>query len=127
MIKEPKSQGTMIAEEMTSDPSFAKEWDDTAFARLVAAKLINHRAEKKLSQRALAELLGVKQPFVARLESGETNPEVETLVKVSRVLGIEFVIDIAPVKRAPKLVTKKAQEQQVKKVRDGVAVVFAAV
>jgi ribosome-binding protein aMBF1 (putative translation factor) len=126
MAKQAKTQGTLVAEEMNRDPQFREEWEATAVARLVAAKIINYRAENKLSQRALAEKLGVKQPFVARLEAGETNPEVETLIKLSRVLRIEFVIDISPEKRAPKLVTKRARDQQVAQVRDGVSVVFAA-
>lgn len=121
-----KTHGTPIAEEMNRDPEFRADWERTAFARVVAAQLIKYRAEHELSQRALAERLGVKQPYVARLEGGETNPEVETLINISRVLGIEFMIDITPAKRAPKLVTKRVREQHVAQERDGVSVVFAA-
>src|SRR5918911_4907480 len=91
-----KSHEELLAEEMARDPDFREEWEQTALARLVAVQLIKYRAANKLSQRALAERLGKKQPYVARLESGETNPDLETLVNISRALGIEFVIDIAP-------------------------------
>jgi transcriptional regulator with XRE-family HTH domain len=59
-----------------------------------------------LSQRALAKLLGVSQPRVVELESGEKNPQIETLVKIAAATGLEFAIDIAPAGQEPKLVGK---------------------
>lgn len=80
----------------------------------------------KLSQRALAERLGKKQPYVARLEAGDTNPDLETLVNISRALGIEFVIDIAPAAKTPTLVTEKVAAEHATTRRNGVSVVVAA-
>jgi ribosome-binding protein aMBF1 (putative translation factor) len=121
-----KSFEAVIAEEMARDPEFREEWERTALARLVAAQLIKYRATNKLSQRALAERLGKKQPYVARLESGETNPDLETLVNISRALGIEFVIDIAPAAKTPTLVTKEVASEHATTRRNGVSVVVAA-
>jgi transcriptional regulator with XRE-family HTH domain len=73
---------------------------------MVAVQLIGYRADHGLSQRELAERLGVSQPRVVELESGEKNPQVETLVKIAAATGLEFAIDIAPVGREPKLVGK---------------------
>jgi ribosome-binding protein aMBF1 (putative translation factor) len=126
LMRETKTHGELIAEEMNRDPSFREEWERTEFARVVAAQLIDYRSRSGLSQRALGELLEMKQPMVARLESGESNPEIETLVNISRRLGIEFMIDIAPAARAPRLVSKTVVAQHVKQDRDGVSVVFAA-
>jgi transcriptional regulator with XRE-family HTH domain len=120
-----KSHEALLAEEMARDPEFREHWEQTALARLVAAQLIKYRATNKLSQRALAEKLGKKQPYVARLEAGETNPDLETLVNISRALGIEFVIDIAPVATPPKLVTKEVAAEHATR-RSGVSVVVAA-
>jgi ribosome-binding protein aMBF1 (putative translation factor) len=121
-----KSHDTLIAEEMSRDPEFREEWEQTALARLVAVQLIRYRVTNKLSQRALAEKLGKKQPFVARLEAGETNPDLETLVNISRALGIEFVIDIAPAAKTPTLVTKEVAAEHATTRRNGVSVVVAA-
>ena len=63
-----------------------------------------------LSQRALAQKLGVSQPRVVKLESGEHNPEVDTIINAVRRLGIEFVLDVAPASRKPALVTARAQK-----------------
>jgi transcriptional regulator with XRE-family HTH domain len=73
---------------------------------MVAACLVGYRSDNGLSQRALAERLGVSQPRVVELESGEKNPQVETLVKIAAATGLEFAIDITPVGQAPKLVGK---------------------
>lgn len=45
-------------------------------ARELVATLLRYRAEHKLSQKALAKKLGLSQPSVVKLESGEHNPEV---------------------------------------------------
>lgn|SRR3954447_21208682 len=125
MARSMKSHGTIVAEEINRDPEFRAEWERTALARLVAAELVGYRADHELSQRALAERLGCTQPYVAKLESGETNPNMETLVNLSRALGVEFVIDIAPVKQTRRLVTKAVAEK-VAQEQDGVSVVLAA-
>jgi transcriptional regulator with XRE-family HTH domain len=125
MARSMKSHGTIAAEEINRDPEFRAEWERKALARLVAAELVGYRADHELSQRALAERLGCTQPYVAKLESGETNPNMETLVNLSRALGVEFVIDIAPVKQTRRLVTKAVAEK-VAQEQDGVSVVLAA-
>jgi ribosome-binding protein aMBF1 (putative translation factor) len=129
MTDQPKtvSHEALIAEEMARDAEFREKWEQTELARLVAAQLIKYRAANKLSQRALAEKLGKKQPYVARLEAGETNPDLETLVNISRALGIEFVIDIAPAAKTPELVTREVAAEHATTRRSGVSVVVAAI
>jgi transcriptional regulator with XRE-family HTH domain len=38
----------------------------------------------------------MKQPAVARLESGEHNPSLETLARLANALGFEFRIAVTP-------------------------------
>jgi transcriptional regulator with XRE-family HTH domain len=45
------------------------------------------RRRAKLSQRALAELSGVPQPAIARIESGRVSPRVRTLDGLLRLCG----------------------------------------
>jgi transcriptional regulator with XRE-family HTH domain len=92
-----------------ADPAFRAEWERTALARAVATQVVGYRGQSGLTQKGLAELLGMKQPQVARLESGEHNPSIETLARLAAVLGVEINIDIRPRGRRPKLVTKRAQ------------------
>ena len=60
-------------------------------------KMIEAREEKGLSQRALAEISGIKQPAIARLESMKTTPQIDTLFKVLHPLG--YTIEIVPLQQ----------------------------
>lgn len=60
-------------------------------------KMIEAREEKGLSQRELAELSGVKQPAIARLESMKTMPQIDTLLKLLIPLG--YTLSITPISK----------------------------
>jgi predicted transcriptional regulator len=49
--------------------------------------LVEARQEKGISQRQLEEMSGVKQPQIARMERGDANPQLDTLLKVLAPLG----------------------------------------
>jgi transcriptional regulator with XRE-family HTH domain len=85
-----------ILEEELRDPEFRAEWERLAPARAVANRLILYRAEHGLTQTALARLLGMSQPAIARLEIGEHIPTLPTLLKLSDVLGLEILIAMTP-------------------------------
>src|SRR3954454_4518501 len=111
MATSGKTFDALVAEEQLADPSFRAEWQRLAPAREVAGKLLRYSAQNKRSHRALAKKLGVSQPRVVKLESGEHNPEVDTIINAVRRLGIEFVLDVAPAGRRPALVTARAQKR----------------
>ncbi|GAC1403302.1 MAG: hypothetical protein NVSMB52_17310 [Chloroflexota bacterium] len=94
-LSEMKSADEILAEQL-KDSSFQEEWNRTSLARAVATRVVAYRAQKGLSQAALARTLGVSQPLVARLETGEHEPTLTTLSRLSRHLGLEFHIDITP-------------------------------
>lgn len=50
-------------------------------------ELIKARKEKGISQKQLEKLSGVKQPIIARMEKGNTSPQISTLLKVLAPLG----------------------------------------
>ncbi len=55
--------------------------------------LIALREKRGLSQRALADLVGVKQPVIARIESGKArNLELKTVVRIATALGARVKI-----------------------------------
>jgi len=64
------------------------------FEIAIIGKMIEAREEKGLSQRELAEISGVKQPAIARLESLKTTPQIDTLFKVLYPLG--YTMEIVP-------------------------------
>ena len=60
--------------------------------------MIEAREAKGLSQRELAELSGVKQPAIARMESMKSTPQIDTLIKVLIPLG--YTLEIVPLKQS---------------------------
>ncbi len=110
-LSEIRTNDELIAEQLRTDPEFRAEWERTAVARAVALAIVRYRAEHDLSQRELAERLGMKQPQVARLELGEVNPSIDTLLRVASKLGIEFTIDVRPAGSAARNMTKRAQTE----------------
>ena len=65
------------------------------FEVALIGKVIEAREQKGLSQRELADLCGVKQPAIARLESMKTTPQIDTLFKILGPLG--YTISIVPI------------------------------
>lgn len=55
-------------------------------------ELIKARQEQGLSQKKLEELSGVRQPIIARMEKGNTSPQLDTVLKVLAPLGKTLAI-----------------------------------
>lgn len=60
--------------------------------------LVEARKERGLSQRELEAISGVKQPQIARMESGDTNPQLDTVLKVLAAMGKTLAIVPLPAK-----------------------------
>ena len=65
-----------------------------ALASIVSA-IIDKRNEMGLSQRDLADLCGIPQSSVARIETFKTTPNVETLIKLLQPLGLKLTVSVA--------------------------------
>src|SRR5690242_4756549 len=76
-----------LEQELLKKPAVKAEYDALESEYQLARQLIKFRLDKKLTQAELAEKAGLKQEYVARLESGTANPTVASLNKVAGVLG----------------------------------------
>ena len=65
----------------------------------ISIALFDYRLKYELSQKKLAEKLGVTQPMVAKLESGGYNYTVEQLLKLANKLNFNFCIDFDEIKQ----------------------------
>lgn len=76
------------------DDEFKKAYDDSRFIFELKKKLIKARIEAKLSQKDLADSIGVKQSVVARFENLNTDFKISTLRNYIKACGrnIEFEI-----------------------------------
>lgn len=88
---------------LVTDPEFRLLHEQARLADEVAVAVFTYRHDHGLSQRALADMLSMRQPQVARIESGEVNPTMETLTRLSKVLGLRIRIDISPDDPSPEL------------------------
>ena len=67
----------------------------------IIGELIKARQEKGISQKKLEELSGVKQPVIARMEKGNTSPQLDTILKVLAPLG--KTLAVVPLEMAGKI------------------------
>ena len=54
-------------------------------------EIIRARHEKGITQKQLEALSGVKQPVIARMESGESDPRIGTVMKVLAAIGMMLI------------------------------------
>ena len=59
-------------------------------------EILKARKEKRISQKELERLSGVRQPIIARMERGLTSPQLDTVLKVLAPLG--KTLAIVPIK-----------------------------
>ena len=65
----------------------------------LAEHLVEYREKKDMTQKQLADRLGVKQQVVAKIENG-SNITLETLIKFLNVLGIVLKVEAVRRKRS---------------------------
>ena len=58
----------------------------------IAALLKEARIKKKLSQRALSLKTGVPQGHISKIENGEIDLQLSSLIEISRALDLELML-----------------------------------
>jgi len=81
-----------MAERLSGEDASEKEKLYDVYYKISTA-LFDYRIKYNLSQKKLAEKLGVTQPMVAKLESGNYNYTIEQLWKIAAKLNFMFRID----------------------------------
>ena len=79
--------------EQLKDPEFYKEYKALEPEYEIIKNIIRARSELKLTQKELADRIGVKQNNISRLERGNYNPSLSFLKKVAKGLDKELHID----------------------------------
>lgn len=63
----------------------------------IMMELVKTRREQGISQRKLGKMTGVTRSVIARLETGQTSPTLETMMKILVPLGKTLVMaDLTP-------------------------------
>ena len=74
------------------DPQNSKIMSEIEEQAIIISSIIEQRNALGLSQRDLAELCGMPQSSIARIESFKTTPNLATLLKMLRPLGLKLTI-----------------------------------
>ena len=92
-MKEINTFADYMADESRVTPEERRKID---FEVELIGKMIEAREKKGYSQRELAELSGVKQPAIARMENLKSTQQIDTLLKILAQLG--YTLSITPIK-----------------------------
>ncbi|MDR0947995.1 MAG: helix-turn-helix transcriptional regulator [Lachnospiraceae bacterium] len=68
------------------------EKDEIQFKIDLVGKILDARKQKGISQKKLAEMSGLKQPAIAKLEGMQATPQMDTLFRVLKPLGYTLAI-----------------------------------
>ncbi len=85
---------THLRELLERDGRFRQVWEANRAKRELGMLVLDFRLERGLSQRELASRVGTSQNRIYLIENGEANPTLETLQRLSEVLG--FALEIRP-------------------------------
>ena len=78
--------------EKIKDPDFLAAAEELEFGYQVARL----RMVKCLTQAQLAEMVGTRQPSIARLENGTSTPSLSFLTKIAEALGVMIEFKLIP-------------------------------
>ena len=85
--------------EQLKDPEFKEEWDALEPEFQVIRAILNARHEKNITQKELAELTGIAQADISRMENGNANPSLQTLKRLAAGLGMAVKVDFVPLSK----------------------------
>ena len=83
-------------EDFEKDIYTADEIRESDLRVSLISEFIRARDELGISQKKLEELSGVKQPIIARMKKGYSNPQIETVLKLLAPMG--KTLAIVPIK-----------------------------
>ncbi len=79
-----------------SDPAIKKEYEALAEEFQIAQLIIDMRKAAKLTQQELADRAGIKQPQLARIETGGQLPRLDTLASLAKEAGYTVEVHLIP-------------------------------
>ncbi|MBQ7759949.1 MAG: helix-turn-helix transcriptional regulator [Phascolarctobacterium sp.] len=82
--------------EQLKDPEFKKEYEALEPEFQIIRAMLEARDKLNLTQKDLAELSGITQADISRLENGNANPSIRTLKKLALAMNMTLDIKFVP-------------------------------
>ena len=83
--------------ERMKDPAFLAEWNAQEPERQIMRAIAEGREEKDMTQKQLAEITGITQADISRLESGTATPSLRTLKRLAAGMGMALKVEFVPI------------------------------
>lgn len=71
-----------------------EDWDEVELKVKIVGEILEARKKAGLTQAELENLTGIKQTFIARFENNRMDPQLTTVLKLLRPLGL--TLDVVP-------------------------------
>ena len=75
------------------NPEFKAEWDALEPQYAIIREMIEIRNREHITQKELSARTGIAQADISKLESGNGNPSIKTLIRLAAGLGKELHIE----------------------------------
>jgi len=82
--------------EQLKNPEFKVEYDALKPEFQIIKAMLDGRNKLNLTQKDLAELSGITQADISRLENGNANPSIRTLKKLAAAMNMALDIKFVP-------------------------------
>lgn len=93
-MRKPSISFDELRVELLEDTEFRIEYEKLRPRYEAIEQIIKARKEQNMTQSDLAKKVGTQKSNISRLESGNYNPSLDFLVKVSKALGKNLIIRI---------------------------------
>ena len=84
----------LFQELQDQDPELRREYDRLAPRFTLIDALVKARKQRRLTQRELAERIGVTKTVISRVESGKHSPRLEMAYDIAKAIGLRLDIKL---------------------------------
>lgn len=82
--------------EQLKDPEIKAEYDALEPEFAIIQAMIDARKSTGITQKQLAEITGIAQGDISKLENGSANPSLRTLQRLATGMGMKLKIEFVP-------------------------------
>lgn len=82
--------------EQLQDEEFKREWENIQPEMDIIRALVDARISQNLTQKELAERVGMNQADISKLENGTRNPSLKLLKRLAEGMGMTLKLEFIP-------------------------------
>ena len=86
-----------LRKELMQDPEFQREYEALEPEFEIIRAMVAARTEAGMTQKQLADVTGIAQGDISKLERGNANPSLRTLKRIAADMGMQVHIEFRPI------------------------------